>query len=52
MRSGFTLLISPKGLSYKEVKLPSVKSGFQKILLEHLQPLKELVAFREFPGWR
>jgi hypothetical protein len=52
MKNGFTLLISPKGLGYKEVRLPSVKSRFQKILLEHLQPLKELVAFRDFPGGR
>jgi hypothetical protein len=52
MKSGLALFISPKGLSYKDVKLPSLKSGFRKILLEHFQPLKELVAFGEFPGWR
>jgi hypothetical protein len=52
MKNDFTLLISTKGLGYKEVGLPSVKSGFQEILFEHLQPLKELVAFREFPGGR
>ena len=52
MRSGFTLFVSHEGLSYKEVKSPSVKSGFQKAFLEHLQPLTELVAFRELPVGR